>query len=84
MPRPSAVQKRRSSDFEPLETSQARLSIIRALGAAFLESFRFYEDDDYENEIFSILSSAFAWTSDILAENVIAFAISLRVLARMS
>ena len=32
-----------------------------------LESFRFWDEDDYENEIFSILSSARAWTNVILA-----------------
>ena len=32
------------------------------------ESFRFWDEDDYEYEIFSILSIAHAWTSVILAE----------------
>ena len=32
-----------------------------------LESFRFWDDDDYEYEIFSRLSIAHAWTSVILA-----------------
>ena len=32
-----------------------------------LENFRFSGDDDYEYEIFSILSIAYAWTSVILA-----------------
>ena len=32
-----------------------------------LESFRFWDEDDYEYEIFSILSIAHAWTSVILA-----------------
>ena len=32
-----------------------------------LESFRFWDEDDYEYESFSILSSAHAWTSVILA-----------------
>ena len=32
-----------------------------------LESFRFLDEYDYEYEIFSILSSAHAWTSVILA-----------------
>ena len=32
-----------------------------------IESIRFWDEDDYENEIFSILSSARAWTSPILA-----------------
>ena len=31
------------------------------------ESFRFWDEDDYEYEIFPILSSARAWTSVILA-----------------
>ena len=32
-----------------------------------LESFRFYDEYDYEYEIFSVVSSALAWTSVILA-----------------
>ena len=32
-----------------------------------LESFRFWDDDDFEYEIFSVLSIAHAWTSVILA-----------------
>ena len=43
-----------------------------------LETFRFWEEDDYEVEIFSILSSARAWTSVIFAGNVIAVVILLR------
>ena len=31
------------------------------------ESFRFLDENDYESEIFLILSSARAWSSDILA-----------------
>ena len=31
-----------------------------------IESFRFWDEDDYEYEIFSILSSVHAWTSVIL------------------
>ena len=31
-----------------------------------LESFRFWDDDDFEYEIFSVLSIAHAWTSVIL------------------
>ena len=33
------------------------------------ERFRFLEEDDYEYEIFSILSIGHAWTSVILAGN---------------
>ena len=33
-----------------------------------IESFRFWDEDDYDYQIFSILSSAHAWTSVILAE----------------
>ena len=36
--------------------------------AQLLESFRFRDEDDYEYEIFSMLSIAHAWTSVILAE----------------
>ena len=36
-------------------------------GGGLLESFRFWDEDDYEYEIFSILSIARAWTSVILA-----------------
>ena len=32
-----------------------------------IESFRFWDEDDYEYEIFSVLSSTSAWTSIILA-----------------
>ena len=32
-----------------------------------IESFRFWDEDDYEYQIFSVLSSAFAWASVILA-----------------
>ena len=32
-----------------------------------LESFTFWDEDDYEYEIFSVLSSARAWTNVILA-----------------
>ena len=32
-----------------------------------LESFRFWDEDDYEYEIFSILSIGQVWTSVILA-----------------
>ena len=35
--------------------------------AQLLESFRFRDEDDYEYEIFSMLSIAHAWTSVILA-----------------
>ena len=35
--------------------------------AQLLESFRFRDEDDYEYEIFSMLSIARAWTSVILA-----------------
>ena len=33
-----------------------------------IESFRFWDEDDYDYQIFSILSSAHAWASVILAE----------------
>ena len=33
----------------------------------FIESFRFWDKDDYEYEIFWVLSCALAWISDILA-----------------
>ena len=36
-------------------------------GGRLLESFRFWDEDDYEHEIFSILSSALSKTSVILA-----------------
>ena len=49
-----------------------------------LESFRFWDEDDYEYEIFSILSIADAWTSVILAGIVIVVVILPRVLARIS
>ena len=45
-----------------------------------IESFRLEEEEDYEYEIFLILSCARAWTS---GENVIAFVILQRVLATM-
>ena len=35
--------------------------------APLIESFRFWDEDDYEYEIFSILSFSYAWTSVILA-----------------
>ena len=39
-----------------------------ASGHSFsLESFRFWDEDDYEYEIFSVPSSAHAWISVILA-----------------
>ena len=34
---------------------------------AIIESFRFWDENDYEYEIFSVLSSARAWTNVILA-----------------
>ena len=49
-----------------------------------IESFRLYEGDDYEYEIFSILSSGLGWANVILPEKVIAIIILLRNLARMS
>ena len=49
-----------------------------------IESFRFYGGDNYEYEIFSILSSALGWANFLLPENVIAIIILLRVLAKMS
>ena len=33
----------------------------------WIEGFRFWHEDDYEYEIFSLLSSALAWTNVILA-----------------
>ena len=49
-----------------------------------IESFRFWDRDDFEYEIFSILSSALEWANVILAENVIGVMILPRNLARMS
>ena len=37
------------------------------MGAKPLERFRFYNENDYEYEILSIVSSARAWASVILA-----------------
>ena len=33
---------------------------------AVLQSFRFWDEDDYEYEIFRLLSSALAWANAIL------------------
>ena len=41
--------------------------MLRDWDFLILESFRFWDEDDYEYEIFSILSSALAWTNVILA-----------------
>ena len=49
-----------------------------------IESFRLCEGDDYEYEIFSILTSGLGWANVILPEKVIAAIILLRNLARMS
>ena len=42
-------------------------ALLRDWDFLILESFRFWDEDDYEYEIFSILSSALAWTNVILA-----------------
>ena len=39
----------------------------RLEGLLLIESFRFWDEDDYEYEIFSVLSSASAWANVILA-----------------
>ena len=44
-----------------------RLSSVLLAGIRLLESFRFENEDDYEYQIFSILSSAGAWASVIFA-----------------
>ena len=48
------------------------------------ESFRFQDEKDYEYEIFSIVGSARAWRSVILAGKRGSRRHSTRVLARMS
>ena len=41
---------------------------VELFGSAYkIESFRFYDENDYEYEIFSMLSTACAWGSVILA-----------------
>ena len=47
-----------------------------------LESFRFWDEEDCEYEIFSKPSTARAWTSVILAGNVIAVVIQLRQIVK--
>ena len=45
----------------------ADISAVTAPACTRLETFRFEDEDDYENEIFPILSSAHAQTNVILA-----------------
>ena len=54
---------------------------FRTLAEVNNKSFRFWDEEDYEYEIFSMLSSARAWASVILAGKCSSL---LRVLARMS
>ena len=49
-----------------------------------IETFRFWEEYDYEYEIFSMVSSARAWAGVIWAGKRVAVVIPLRVLARVS
>ena len=42
-------------------------TILKFATSFALESFRFYDEIDYEYEIFSILSSTLSWTNAILA-----------------
>ena len=53
-------------------------------GLNYLETFRLWDENDYEYEIFSKVSSARALGSVILEGNVVAVIILLRVLARVS
>ena len=53
-------------------------------GLNYLETFRLWNENNYEYEIFSKVSSARALGSVILAGNVVAVVILLRVLARVS
>ena len=46
-----------------------------------IESFRFYDENDYEYEIFLVLTRA---VGSLWRENVVAVVILLRVLARVS
>ena len=46
---------------------EGRTSIGNEAFSFLLESFRFYDEYDYEYEIFSVVSSTLAWTSVILA-----------------
>ena len=50
-----------------LNTHEQSRANFKSLKAFILESFRFEDENDYEYEIFSILSIARAWTSLILA-----------------
>ena len=47
--------------------SNMAVSIYEAVLSSVLKSFRFKDEDDHENEIFSILSGTRARTNDILA-----------------
>ena len=53
-------------------------------GLSYVEIFRLWDENDYEYEIFSKVSSARALGSVILAGIVVAVIILLRVLARVS
>ena len=49
-----------------------------------MESFRFWDEDDYECEIFSILSEPARESASFWRENVMAVVILLRVSEQMS
>ena len=51
----------------PIDQLKPRGHLALVLSMILIENFRFWDKDDYEYEIFSMLSSAHAWASVILA-----------------